>query len=158
MRVWTGRLFQDLYIYREDIYSQRRRAEFGLTANFCNISDSDLDQQVAEILQLTPYSGESCVRGGLKGRQIHVHRERVRESIHCVDPIGRSIRRTYAICRRVYNVKGPNHLWHIDSNHKLISQRFVIHGCIDGFSRFVIYLHCCLNNKVESKSLAYHLE
>ncbi len=41
---------------------QRRRAEFGLTANFCNISDSDLDRQVAEILQLTPYSGESYVR------------------------------------------------------------------------------------------------
>ena len=129
---------------------QRRRAEFGLTANFCNISDSDLDRQVAEILQLTPYSGESYVRGGLKGRQIHVQRERVRESIHRVDPIGRSIRRTYAICRRVYNVKGPNHLWHIDSNHKLISQRFVIHGCIDGFSRLVIYLHCCLNNKADT--------
>ena len=40
----------------------QRRAEFGLTANFCNISDSDLDRQVAEILQLTPYSGESYVR------------------------------------------------------------------------------------------------
>lgn len=128
---------------------QRRRAECGLTANFCTISDSDLDRQVAEILQLTPYSGESYIRGGLKGRQIHVQRERVRESIHRVDPIGRSIRRRYAICRRVYNVKGPNHLWHIDSNHKLISQRFVIHGCIDGFSRLVIYLHCCLNNKAD---------
>ncbi|XP_028398668.1 uncharacterized protein LOC114522227 [Dendronephthya gigantea] len=129
---------------------QRRRAEFGLTSNFCTISDSDLDRHVVEILQLTPYSGESYVRGGLKGRHIHVQRERVRESIHRVDPIGRSIRRRYAICRRVYSVKGPNHLWHIDSNHKLISQRFVIHGCIDGFSRLVIYLHCCLNNKADT--------
>ncbi|XP_028411149.1 uncharacterized protein LOC114533754 [Dendronephthya gigantea] len=63
-----------------------------------------------------------------------------------VDPIGRSIRRRYAICRRVYNVQGPNNLWHIDSNHKLISQRFVIHGCIDGFSRLIIYLNCYTNN------------
>jgi hypothetical protein len=50
----------------------------------------------------------------------------------------------------VYNVKGPNHLWHIDSNHKLISQRFVIHGCIDGFSQLVIYLHCCVNNRADT--------
>jgi len=35
---------------------------------------------------------------------------------------------------------------HIDSHHKLIRWRFVIHGCIDGFSRLVIYLHCCDNN------------
>ena len=31
--------------------------------------------------------------------------------------------------------------------HKLISWRFVIHGCIDGFSRTVIYLQCCSNNR-----------
>ncbi|KXJ20659.1 hypothetical protein AC249_AIPGENE921 [Exaiptasia diaphana] len=29
----------------------------------------------------------------------------------------------------------------------LISWRFVIHGCIDGFSRTVIHLTCCNNNK-----------
>ena len=38
----------------------------------------------------------------------------------------------------------------VDSNHKLISQRFVIHGCKDGFSRVVIYLHCCSNNRAET--------
>ena len=37
-------------------------------------------------------------------------------------------------------------LWHIDSNHKLISWRFVIHGCIDGFSRAIVYLACCTDN------------
>lgn len=35
---------------------------------------------------------------------------------------------------------------HIDSNHKLISWRFVLHGCIDGYSRTVIYLHLANNN------------
>ena len=90
------------------------------------------------MLHLTPYNGESYVRGSLRGRQINVQRHRVRDSIKMVDPIGRSIRKRYAICRRVYNVRGPNHLWHIVSNHKLISWRFVIHGCIDGFSKAVI--------------------
>ena len=81
---------------------------------------------------------------------MHVQRARVRESLQGVDPVGRSIQRRYAICRRVYNVHGPNFLWHIDSNHKLISQRFVIHGCIDGFSRLVIYLQCCTNNRADT--------
>ena len=44
----------------------------------------------------------------------------------------------------------PNYLWHIDSNHKLIAQRFVIHGCIDGFSRTIIYLHCTTNNRADT--------
>ena len=60
------------------------------------------------------------------------------------------MRTRYAICRRTYNVTGPNHLWHIDSNHKLISWRFIIHGCIDGFSRTIIYLKCCTNNKADT--------
>ena len=28
----------------------------------------------------------------------------------------------------------------------MITWRFVIHGCIDGFSRTVVYLTCCTNN------------
>lgn len=91
----------------------RRRTEYGIQPNFSDISDIDLDKQVLEILQLTPYSGESYVRGSLKGRQkIHVQRTRIRESLCRVDPVGRSIRKRYAICRRVYNVQCPNHLWH----------------------------------------------
>ena len=34
--------------------------------------------------------------------------------------------------RRVYNIPMPNSLWHIDSYHKLIKWRIVIHGGIDG--------------------------
>ena len=128
----------------------RRRIDFGIKQSFSDITDADLDEEVRQILQLTPYSGETYIRGGLRGRNIHVQRTRIRESLQRVDQIGRSIRKRYAICRRVYNVKGPNYLWHIDSNHKLIAQRFVIHGCIDGFSRMIVYLHCCTNNRADT--------
>ena len=128
----------------------RRRIDFGIEPNFSEISDSDLDNHVRDILQSTPYSGESYVCGGLKGRRVIVQRHRVRDSLKRIDPIGKSIRRRYAICRPVYNVRGPNHLWHLDSNHKLISWRFVIHGCIDGFSTTVIYLKCCTNNRADT--------
>ena len=41
----------------------------------------------------------------------------------------------------------PNSVWHLDSNHKLIRWRLIIHGAIDGFSRKILYLHCANNNK-----------
>jgi len=55
-----------------------------------------------------------------------------------------------AIFKRTYNVTGPDHLWHIDSNHKLISWRFVIHGGIDDYSRAIVYLKCCTDNKAST--------
>ena len=48
------------------------------------------------------------------------------------------------------NVKGPNHLWHIDTNHKLVRWYFVIVGVIDGFSRVPVTIECQNNNKAET--------
>lgn len=48
------------------------------------------------------------------------------------------------------NVKGPNHLWHIDTNHKLVWWYFVIVGVIDGFSRVPVTIECQNNNKAET--------
>ena len=128
----------------------RRRIEFGVENNFTEITDEELDRQIQQTLNLTPYSGETYVRGSLKGRGINVQRFRIRESLKRIDGIGRAARHRYAIYRRTYNVTGPNHLWHIDSNHKLISWRFVIHGCIDGYSRAIVYLKCCTDNKAST--------
>ena len=125
----------------------RRRIQYGIDNNFTDITEEELDDQIKLTLNLTPYSGESYVGGSLIGRGINVQRWRIRESLARLDGIGRAVRTRYAICRRTYNVSGPNHLWHIDSNHELISRRFVIHGCIDGYSRAIIYLKCCTNNK-----------
>ncbi|KAL5493568.1 hypothetical protein EMCRGX_G014772 [Ephydatia muelleri] len=60
------------------------------------------------------------------------------------------MRRLSTIYRRVYQVPGPKSLYHIDGNHKLIRWRFVIHGCIDGYSRRIVYLHCCDNNRADT--------
>ena len=75
----------------------RRRVDYGIEASFIDITDNELDDQVRDILRLTPYSGESYVRGSLKGRQVNVQRARVRESLCRVDPIGRNMRWRYAI-------------------------------------------------------------
>lgn len=34
----------------------------------------------------------------------------------------------------------------MDGHHKLIMYNFIIHGCIDGYSRKLIYLECCCDN------------
>jgi len=81
------------------------------------------------MLSQTPYAGESYVSGGLRARGIFVQRHRIRDILSEIDPVGRALRRRAAIQRRQYNVRAPNHLWHIDGNHKLVNWRFVIHGC-----------------------------
>lgn len=57
---------------------------------------------------------------------IRVPRVRLRESIHRVDDAGVSARKRGLLHRRVYNVEGPNELWHIDTNHKLVRWYFVV--------------------------------
>ena len=128
----------------------RRRMQLNVSDTFSDIQDEALDREIQDILRLTPYSGEAYVRGALQGRGISVQRARIRESLFHIDPVGRAIRRRRQIIRRTYNVTSPNNLWHMDSNHKLISWRIVIHECIDGYSRAIIYLTCCTDNKASS--------
>ena len=81
---------------------------------------------------------------------MNVTRMRLRDSLHRVDQEGLKRRRKRRLSRRVYNVKGPNQLWHIDTNHKLLRWHFVIFGCIDGYSSVPVALECCNNNKSET--------
>ena len=92
--------------------------------------------------------------GSLWRRGIRIQRSRLCERLKIIDPIGRAKRKRGVIARRVYNVAGANHLWHIYSNHKLIGWRFVIHGCVDDVSRTVVYLKCA-NNNLAKTALEY---
>lgn len=51
------------------------------------------------------------------------------------------------IYRRSYSVPGPNALWHLDGNHKLVKWKFIVHGAIDGYSRLITFLKCSTNNR-----------
>lgn len=143
---WT-KIADILGISRSTLY--RRLNEEGIShhTTYTNITDADLDQKVIAVKNLHPNDGERMMIGHLSRRGIIVPRSRLRASIHRVDPVNTAIRRSITVRRRVYHVDGPNCLWHIDGNHKLIKWRFVIHGGIDGFSRTVVYLHCSNNNR-----------
>ena len=111
------------------------------------ISDEELERTVREISTTTPNIGERRLMGAIRSRNIHVQRRRIRECLRRVDPIGTALRWRPLIYRRKYSVPCPNALWHIDGNHKLIRYRFVVHCCIDGYSRLLIYVHCADNNR-----------
>ena len=138
---------------------QRRRQEFGLDAkfeNFSNISDSELDNIYVTLTSqtgqcfITPNLGRRRFLGALRSRGLRIQRHRVSACIRRVDPIGTALRWRLVINRRKYFVPTPNSLWHIDSAHKLIRWKLIVHVCIDGKTRLIIYCVCCDNNKAES--------
>ncbi len=55
-------------------------------------------------------------------------------------------RKYEAIKRRTYYSPGPNYTWHADGNHDLFHFGFLVHGSIDGYSRFVVWLKCRTSN------------
>ena len=122
----------------------------GRRQRYSMLSDVDLDQQVMDIHGRHPESGYRMIEGVLRSEGVLIQRERVRQSLRRVDPAGSERRLIRALHRRQYQVPSPNALWHIDGNHKLVRWRFVIHGCVDGFSRFVIYLKVCTNNRADT--------
>lgn len=128
---------------------RRRVVEYGFqeVTGFSEISDDQLDNIVENFM--TDHGtlvGFSLITGHLLGLGLRVQRDRIRQSIACVDPQNSRIRWAVVISRRAYSVAGPNSLWHIDGHHRQVSWVFVVQGAIDGFSRLT-------NNKGESAFL-----
>lgn len=82
-----------------------------------------------------------CRENGLR-----VRKEDVRIVLKELDPNGVSRRQARRLQRRNYFSKGPNFIWHIDSNDKLKPYGICINGCIDGFSRKIIWLNTYTTN------------
>ena len=135
-----------LGISRSTLY--RRLNEAGVaTDDHTPLSNHQLDRVIELIKKDHPKDGEVLVRGHLLRQGIKVTRQKIRDSIHRVDHTNVAARRRNVVHRRVYSVPFPNYIWHIDSHHKLIRWRFVIHGAVDGFSRVIVHLNCADNNR-----------
>ena len=117
---------------------QRRAKEWNI-ATHSDATDQRLKEIIQEVLSQFPGVGEVMLTGHLNTKGIHVQRARIGSCLYSIR--GRT-RINPPISRRVYDVPGPNSMWHADGNHKLIRYRFVVHCAIDGFSRLITYLHC----------------
>ena len=133
----------------------RKLKESGVTLEkYATISDDELDQRVRALQLHYPHCGLVLLCSLLRTQGIHVQRYRLRDCVLRIDPEHSQSRWRQPIQRRAYCVASPNALWHIDSQHSLIRWRMVIHGCIDGFSRLVLYLICENNNR--SATVLHH--
>ena len=129
----------------------RRMSIYGLRKQeFSVIIDDELDKKFEKITNEFPYCGEIMIQQILLVAGIVVQRYRLRESLHRVDDDGIVERSKGRLHRRIYNVKGANQLWHIDTNHKLIRWNLIVFGAIDGFSRLPVALQCFNNNKSDT--------
>ncbi|XP_019853028.1 PREDICTED: uncharacterized protein LOC109582628 [Amphimedon queenslandica] len=117
---------------------------------YSTISDSELDHIVGHIQQQYPMCGNRQMQGHLISRGYRIQQTRLRDFQRRIDPVGTALHRLNAIHRRQYSVPSPLSLYHIDGHHKLIRWKIVVHGCVDGFSRRIIYLKASSNNKSET--------
>lgn len=122
-----------LQVSESTIY--RRMVRYGLSKReFSDISDEELDKEIGDVIKNFPLCGESILRQMvITNKGIRIQRWRLREAIHRIDATGVKSRKAGRLQRRVYNVQGPNQLWHIDSNHKLVRWRFIVIGGIHWF-------------------------
>ena len=93
---------------------RRRRHELGMPVEgreFSQLSDTQLDDLIRQVLQVTPAAGLRMVQGYLRQRGLTVQRTRILHSLRRVDPVTATLRSARRIIRRVYNVPSPNALW-----------------------------------------------
>ncbi|KAK2853351.1 hypothetical protein Q5P01_006012 [Channa striata] len=91
------------------------------------------------------------------------HRLRVRKDdvslvLKELDPRGVSLRQARRLRRRNYFSKGPNFIWHLDSYDKLKPYGICVNGCIDGFSRKIIWLNAYTTNSDPKLFGGYYME
>lgn len=96
-----------------------------------------LSSQVQHSSQLHGYKWMhlKCIHNGFT-----VTQETVRCLLNDLDPEGVDIPKKKRLRRRQYQNKGPNYLWHTDCYDKLKPYGIPISECIDGFSRYIIWL------------------
>ena len=93
----------------------------------------------------------------LCNKGILCRRDDVRKILKVLDVEGVRLRKRRRLHKRKYRSTGPNHAWHIDGHDKLKPYGFSIHGCIDGFSRKLLWLEVEISNKKPEIIANYYL-
>ena len=117
---------------------------------FTDITDGNLRIVIQEIYDRHVHCGVVMMMGHLRSQGVIVQRQRVRNIMQEIDPANCALRWSMRIRRRVYSVPTANYLWHLDTHHALIRWRLVTAGCIDGYSRLVVFLAISDNNRADT--------
>ena len=119
---------------------------------FDQLPDEELHKISTYISNHWTANGQNYVGGHLRSLGLRIQGRRIRESIGRVHPQNTALRwgGGVVVSRQTYQVPWPNSLWHLDGHHSLIRWKIVIHGCIDGFSRRIIFLRRNSNNLADT--------
>lgn len=124
------------------------RVETSFVEPLVTLKDDELDAKVHTYLADNVNRGCVLAEAFLSAEGVTAPQRKVREAMRRVDPVGVQLRTMRKISRiKKYDAHGPHFLWHMDGCHKIIRWGFVIHACIDGYSRKVVYNRCADNNK-----------
>ena len=151
----TGMPYKDIKAILHNVYSfkisirqlKRLLSKYGLwrKKNFTDLSAivDFIESQLRTSGQMHGYRWLhiKCLMYGFT-----VTRETVRQITRYLDPVGVDIRSRRRLRRRNYHAKGPNYIWHADGYDKLKPYGLCIHGCIDGFSRKIIWMEVSHTN------------
>ncbi|XP_061920002.1 uncharacterized protein LOC133660480 [Entelurus aequoreus] len=123
---------------------------------------TSLDRVVDFIHQQLQTSGQLCgyrwMYTKCKEDGLHVKKEEVRLILKELDPRGVELRGRRRLHRRNYFAKGPNYIWHFDSYDKLKPFGICINGCIDGFSRKIIWMNAFTTSSDPTVIGGYYME
>jgi hypothetical protein len=89
---------------------------------------------------------------------IWVTRESVHAALASVDADGLAQRRKNSLHRRLFYSDGPDQLWSCDGFDKLEHWGFPIHGGMDVYSRYLVWLRVGISNNDPRSVLAYYLD
>ena len=146
-----NKIAQMLGVSRWTIHRRVISMDLSNLGDFTLISDNELDQLISDYINRHgATSGLTYITGYLRSIGFRIQRHRIRESMTRVQPRNAILRWGMIVQRRKYHVPWPNSLWHLDGHHSLIRWSLVVHGCIDRFSRRIIYLQCSTNNLSET--------
>ena len=125
-------------------------------------NQTDLDQVLAfvqnEILTNGQMQGYHWLHLRAVQQGFVVSQDTIRRIIKLVDPQGVELRRARRLRRRQYSCRGPNALWHMDGYDKLKPYGICIHGCIDGFSRYVLWMEAYTTNNDPKVVASYFIK
>ena len=114
---------------------------------FDQLPDEELNKISTYISNHWTANGQNYVGGHLRSLGLRIQGRRVRR----VHPQNTALRWGGGGC---FSSNLPssmaNSLWHLDGHHSLIRWKIVIHGCIDGFSRRIIFLRRNSNNLADT--------
>ena len=138
---------------------ERKLKNMNLSRKNLNYDINLVGQTIAELLDGPhSYVGYRSIWHALKLRGIIVSRLVVQQLMQEMDAEGVHARKAHRLRRRQYHSPGPNSVWHANGYDKLKLYGLPIHGCIDGFSRKVIWLYVTRSNNYPDNIAAYYLD